>query len=186
MVSPDVGDTGSKHHFYPFAGGFKNKIIKKLENFVVYLSCIYIYIRLIVSSYQFFCIYFNNWYITCCPKWEEALEFLHRVIGEVLVLSLLVVVYKIAYSSCMWARQVCSHNTTVYLVQICAFHSPVYHYITATAVYLVQRIIAVWVVVIWSKSLYLSRMNSQRGCWVCWKPSNTRWKSGLICNTNFL
>ena len=30
---------------------------------------------------------------------------LHRVIGEVLVLSLLVVVCKIPYSSCMWARQ---------------------------------------------------------------------------------
>ena len=50
-------------------------------------------------------IYFNVWYITCYPKWEEALEFTYKVIGEVLVLGLLVVVYKIPYSSCMWTRQ---------------------------------------------------------------------------------
>ena len=40
------------------------------EYFVVYLSCIYI-VRLIMSSYPFFCIYFNVWYITCGIKFEE-------------------------------------------------------------------------------------------------------------------
>ena len=78
------------------------------EYFVVHLSCLdyrYIYVRLIMPSYLFFCIFFNAWYITWRPKWEEALEFTYRVIGEVLVLGLLVVVYKISYSSCMWTRQ---------------------------------------------------------------------------------
>ena len=51
---------------------------------------IYIYVRLIMSSYLLFCIYFNVWYIACCPKWK-ALEFTYRVIVEVLVLGLLVV-----------------------------------------------------------------------------------------------
>ena len=135
---------------------------------------------------------------------------------------------------------------------VCACHSPVYHYIAATVSYLVQRGMAACVVVIWFyknyraciflgwivsadagcagsrrilvkragsyeiftpgiisafarcnwcvpiillsirynvcachspiyywfykrlQSLYLSRMNSQHGCWVCWKSSNTR------------
>ena len=61
---------------------------------------------------------------------------------------------------------------------VCACHSPVYDYIAATVVYLVQCIIAARVVVIWFykrlQSLYLSMMNSQRGCWVVWKSSNTR------------
>ena len=48
---------------------------------------------------------------------------------------------------------------------VCTCHSPVYH-ITATVVYLLQRIIAACVVVILSQNLYLSRMNSQRGRWV--------------------
>ena len=51
---------------------------------------------------------------------------LHRVIDEVLVLGLLVVVYKIPYSSCIF-------NTTVVLepgTMVCAYH---------TAVYLVHR-----------------------------------------------
>ena len=75
MVSPDVVNIGS-------------------EYFVVYLSCVYIYMFgwLRTLSYIFFCIYFNAWYITCCPKREQALEFF-TVIGEVLVLGLLVVVY---------------------------------------------------------------------------------------------
>ena len=65
----------------------------------------YIYVWLDMPSYLFFCIYFNAWYITCCPKREEALEiYIDRVKGEVLVLGLLVVVCKIPYSSCMWAR----------------------------------------------------------------------------------
>ena len=52
------------------------------ECFVVYLSCVYV--RLIMSSYLLFCL------VSAC-----------RVIVEVLVLGLLVVVYKIPYSSCM-------------------------------------------------------------------------------------
>ena len=81
MVSPDVVGIGSEH-------------------FVVYFR-VYIYVRLIMSGYLFFCIYFNVWYITCYPKWEEALELTQKVIGEVLVLGLLVVVYKVPHSSCM-------------------------------------------------------------------------------------
>ena len=51
---------------------------------------------------------------------------LHRVIGEVLVLGLLVVVHKIPYSSCIF-------NTAVVVLEptmVCAYH---------TAVYLVHR-----------------------------------------------
>ena len=82
LASPDVVGIGS-------------------EYFVVYLS--YVYVRLIMSSYLLFCIYFNVWYITCCPN-EKKLWNLHtryRVIVKALVLGLLVVVYKIPYSSCM-------------------------------------------------------------------------------------
>ena len=60
----------------------------------------YIYVHLDMPSYVFFRIYFNAWYITCCPK-REAPEIYIRVIGEVLVLGLLVVVYKIPYRICM-------------------------------------------------------------------------------------
>ena len=52
---------------------------------------------------------------------------LHRVIGEVLVLGLLVVVFKIPYRSC------CMFNTAVVVepgTMVCAYH---------TAVYLVHR-----------------------------------------------
>ena len=41
------------------------------EYFVVYLSCVYIYVRLIMSSYLLFCTRYllcNVWYITCCPN----------------------------------------------------------------------------------------------------------------------
>ena len=48
MVSPDVVGIGS-------------------EYFVVYFR-MYIYVRLVMSGYPFFCIYFNAWYITCYPK----------------------------------------------------------------------------------------------------------------------
>ena len=37
------------------------------EYFVVYFR-MYIYVRLVMSGYPFFCIYFNAWYITCYPK----------------------------------------------------------------------------------------------------------------------
>ena len=48
-----------------------------LEYFVVYLLCVYIYVRLVMSSYLLFCcIYFDDWCITmsCYPKREETLE----------------------------------------------------------------------------------------------------------------
>ena len=48
MVSPDVVGIGSEYFF-------------------VYLR-MYIYVRLIMSGYLFFRIYFNVWYITCYPK----------------------------------------------------------------------------------------------------------------------
>ena len=67
---------------------------------------------------------------------------------------------------------------------VCACQSPVYHYITATAVYLIQRFITACVVVMWSHSLYLSRMNSQCVYYVCCKSTSTRWKSGLRWNTH--
>ena len=51
---------------------------------------------------------------------------LHRVIGEVLVLGLLLVVYKIPYSSCIFSTAVVLEPGTM----VCAYH---------TAVYLVHR-----------------------------------------------
>ena len=65
---------------------------------------------------------------------------------------------------------------------VCACHSPIYQYITATAVYLVQRIITACVVVMWSQSLYISRMNIQGGPYVCCKSTTTLWNSGLRWN----
>ena len=71
-----------------------------LEYFVVYLLCVYIYVRLVMSSYLLFCcIYFDAWCITCCSK-RETPEVYTAVIGEKLELGLLVVVYKIPCSSC--------------------------------------------------------------------------------------
>ena len=156
----------------------------------------YIHVRLDMPSYLWFCcIYSNSWRITWCPKREETLEvYTTGAIGEVLVLGLLVVC-KIPYSSCMfsliqqlyWSQARCNWCVPIILLSIrynvCACHSPVYHYITATAVYLIQRIIAACVVVMWSQSLYLSRVNGQRGRWACWKSTNTRRKSSLIWNT---
>ena len=64
-------------------------------------------------------IYFNAWYITCCPKRKD-LE-IYILIGERLVLGLLLVVYKIPYTAvvCEPSKMslMCSHHTTVYLVQ---------------------------------------------------------------------
>ena len=87
-------------------------------------------------------IYMFGWLCraTCCSVVSTSMVYhmlsktrrssgsLHRVIGEVLVLGLLVVVYKIPYSSCMF-------NTAVVLLlsiwhNVCACHSPVDHYIT--------------------------------------------------------
>ena len=68
--------------------------------------CVYIYMLFLgwlcratcyfVSTFQ--CLVYH-----LLSKWKEALEFTYfRVIVEVLVLGLLVVVYEIPYSSCMW------------------------------------------------------------------------------------
>ena len=110
----------------------------------------------------FVCIYMFGWFCraTCsfvstsmfgishAIQNEKKLWNLHipgKVIGEILVLGLLVVVYKISYSSCMWTRQDVIGVLAIVLLSIwcnvCACHSPVYHYIAATVVYLVQRII---------------------------------------------
>ena len=43
--------------------------------------------------------------------------------------------------------------------------------------------VAACVVVLWSQSLYLLRMTSQRGHWVCWMSTSTRWRSGLTWST---
>ena len=66
---------------------------------------------------------------------------------------------------------------------VCGCHSPVYHNITATAVYLLHPFITARVVVIWWQSLYLSRMQSQCGQHVCCTSTSTRWKRGLRWNT---
>ena len=69
--------------------------------------CKLLYIRLVMPSYKylFCCIYSSAWCITYCPKREETLE-VYTVLGEVLVLGLLVVVYKIPYtaSSCIFNK----------------------------------------------------------------------------------
>ena len=73
------------------------------EYFVVYLSCVYIYVRLIMSSYLLFCIYFSVFGISPVVQMKSSVIYIpwYRVIVEVLVLGLLVVVYEIPYSSCM-------------------------------------------------------------------------------------
>ena len=79
MVSPDVVDIGS-------------------EYFVVYLCvciCSADYAELPVLLYLLQCLVYHMLSKT------RSSGNLHRVIGEVLVLSLLVVVCKIPYSSCM-------------------------------------------------------------------------------------
>ena len=80
MVSPDVVDIGS-------------------EYFVVYLLCVYIclarYAELPVVL-LYLCLMYHMLSKT------RSSGSLHRVIGEVSVLGLLVVVYKIPYSSCMF------------------------------------------------------------------------------------
>ena len=99
--------------------------------------------------------------------------------------------FEIKYS---WCRQtytryhICLMRVLIILLSIrynvCACHSLVYHYITATAVYLTQRFIAACIVVMWSHSLYLSRMNSQCVHYLWCKSTSTRWKSGLRWNTH--
>ena len=60
---------------------------------------VYIYVRLIMSSYLLFCISFAMFGISHAVQMKRSSAC--RVIVEVLVLGLLVVVYKIPYSSCM-------------------------------------------------------------------------------------
>ena len=84
---------------------------------------------------------------------------------------------------------ICSMRVLIILLSIrysvCTCRSPIYHYITATtAVYLTQRFVTACVVVMWSHSLYLSRMNSRWVHYVCCKSTSTRWKSGLRWNTH--
>ena len=92
----------------------------------------HIYVRLVMPSYLLFCrIYFDAWCITCCSKREKTLE-VYTEIGEVLVPGLLVVVYKIPYSSCMFntavvlepGKMVRAYHTAVYLVhRSCLCHT---------------------------------------------------------------
>ena len=81
MASPDVVDIGS-------------------EYFVAYLSCVYIcsadYRELPVLLYLPQCLVYHM-----LSKTRRTSGNLHGVIGEVLVLGLLVVVYKIPYGSCL-------------------------------------------------------------------------------------
>ena len=70
------------------------------EYFVVYLSCtVYIYVRLIMSSYLLFCISFAMFGVSHAVQMKRSSAC--KVIVEVLVVGVLVVVYKIPYSSCM-------------------------------------------------------------------------------------
>ena len=71
---------------------------------------------------------------------------------------------------CVCSSYCCLTGTT------CVCHNPVYHYITATAVYLTQRFITTCVDDI-------SRMNSHCVYHVYCKSTGTRWKSGLRWNT---
>ena len=88
MVFPDVVGIGSEYFVVYF------------RMYVLVYICSADYVWLLVLLYLLQCLS-----ITCYPKWGEALEFKYKVIGEVLVLGLLVVVYKIPYSSCMWTRK---------------------------------------------------------------------------------
>ena len=59
---------------------------------------VYIYVRLIMSSYLLFCNSFAMFGISHAVQMKSSAC---KVIVEVLVLGLLVVMYKIPYSSCM-------------------------------------------------------------------------------------
>ena len=70
----------------------------------------------------------------------------YRVIGEVLVIGLLVVVYKIPYIQQLYVNQArCNWCAPIVLLlfiwcNVCACHSPVYHYIAAHHAAVVQYI----------------------------------------------
>ena len=89
MASPDVVDVGSQY-------------------FVVYLSCVYICIYIYICSVGYterpvVPLYLPGASMVyhMLSKTRRSSGSLNRVIGKVLVLGLLVVVYKIPYSSCM-------------------------------------------------------------------------------------
>ena len=70
---------------------------------------------------------------------------------------------------------------------VCACHSPVYHYIAATVVYLVQRIMAgLFDFTKRLQRLYLARMNSHGGCWVVWKSFKKRFSVKYLHQVSYL
>ena len=78
-----------------------------LDYFVVYLLCVYIYVWLVMSSYLLVLLYLLRCLVYhMLSKTRRNSRSLHRVIGEVLVLGLLVVVYMIPYSSCVFSAAV--------------------------------------------------------------------------------
>ena len=82
----------------------EKKLLKFTQSDSVY-TLEYIFWLVMPSYLLFCCIYFDAWCIACCSKREETLE-VYTVLGEVLVLGLLVVVYKIPYtaSSCIFNK----------------------------------------------------------------------------------
>ena len=139
------------------------------EYFVVYLSCVYIYIyistgypELPVLLYLLQCLVYHMLSKTRCSgnfhsnRWGIGARSTGGVKDSVQQLY-------VSHARCNWCVPIILLSIWY---NVCVCHSPVYHYLIAIAVYLVQRIIAACVVVTWSQSLYLSRMNNQRGRWV--------------------
>ena len=129
MVSPDVVVVGS-------------------EYFAVYLSHVYMYsagyAKLTVLLYLLRCLVYHM-----LSKTRRCSRNLYRVIGEVLVLGLLVVVYKIPYSSQLYVSQArCNWCVLIILLSISynvwACHlsgtTCVLVLVQYTAVYPVQRV----------------------------------------------
>ena len=71
--------------------------------------------------------------VECSLKERFDMKYLHQVS------------YLSAFAKCNWCVPIIPLSIRY---NVCACHSPIYHYITATVVYLVQRIIAACVVVI--------------------------------------
>ena len=73
----------------------------------LFVVCIYIYVRLVTSSYLLFCcIYFDAWCITCYPKREETIS-LHRVIAYIYVRGLChFILLNLKNASCEYDRWV--------------------------------------------------------------------------------
>ena len=130
--------------------GFSQCVDIGSEYFVVYLSCIHIYrymFGLVVLLYLLRRLVYHM-----LSKTRRSFGNLHRVISEVLVLDLLVVVYKIPYSSCIRARQdVIGVCPSYYFLSGTTCVPVIVQYITTSLLllfYLVQRIIAACVVVL--------------------------------------